>query len=84
MATATASQVKQNFGRYIDEAQSEPVRVQKHGRDSVVMISAKQYAALVENQRSFRAGDLDAKTVHEITSSPIPSHLAELNHLMDD
>ena len=46
MTTASATDVKNHFGEYIDKAQHEPVLVQKSGRDSVVMISAIEYSLM--------------------------------------
>jgi antitoxin Phd len=46
MKTATATEVKTKFGQYLDIAQKEPVMIEKSGRNSVVLISAEEYAHL--------------------------------------
>lgn len=43
MPTYTASEAKNSFGSLIDTALHEPVLVRKHGRDSVVMLSKRDY-----------------------------------------
>ncbi|HZT43964.1 MAG TPA: type II toxin-antitoxin system Phd/YefM family antitoxin [Chthonomonadaceae bacterium] len=43
MTTATATDVKNHFGEYIEKAQREPVIVQKSGRKVAVIISQADY-----------------------------------------
>ena len=45
-ATASAAEVARNFGRYTEVAQRGAVAVTSHGRDSVVLLSAIEYARL--------------------------------------
>ena len=45
-ATASSAEVARNFGRYKDLAQRKPFAVTSHGRESVVMLSADEYARL--------------------------------------
>lgn len=47
MSTITATDAKNKFGQVLDMAQSEPVRIQKNGRDVAVVLSAEQYGQLV-------------------------------------
>ena len=46
MVKVTSAQLIKQFGRYHDAALREPVTVTKHGRDSVVMLSAEEYYRL--------------------------------------
>ena len=46
MVKVTSAQLIKQFGRYHDAALREPVTVTKHGRDSVVMLSADEYYRL--------------------------------------
>jgi prevent-host-death family protein len=46
MSTITATDAKNKFGQVLDEAQHEPVHVQKNGRDVAVVISAAEYQRL--------------------------------------
>jgi prevent-host-death family protein len=45
-ATASAADVARNFGRYKELAQRGAVAVTSHGRNSVVLVSADEYARL--------------------------------------
>jgi prevent-host-death family protein len=45
-ATASAAEVARNFGRYKELAQRGAVAVTLHGRNSVVLLSADEYARL--------------------------------------
>lgn len=38
-----------HFGRYHDEAQREPLMLTKHGRASLVVVSAEMFAKLTDN-----------------------------------
>ncbi len=46
MKTVTASLFQKNFGQFKELAQREPVAITSNGRESVVLISASEYAAL--------------------------------------
>lgn len=46
MATMSATDAKNKFGQLLEMARTEPVRVQKNGRDVGVMLSPEQYATL--------------------------------------
>lgn len=46
MTEISATDAKNRFGQVLEMAQSEPVRIQKNGRDVAVVLSAEQYSAL--------------------------------------
>lgn len=46
MSTITATEAKKKFGEVLDMAQSEPVHVQKNGRDVAVVLSSEEYQRL--------------------------------------
>jgi prevent-host-death family protein len=46
MSHITATDAKNKFGQVLDEAQREPVHVQKNGRDIAVVVSAAEYQRL--------------------------------------
>jgi antitoxin Phd len=48
MKTLTATDAKNRFGELIDMAQSEPVRVQRRGRDVAVVLSPNEFRRLTE------------------------------------
>ncbi|WP_421760510.1 type II toxin-antitoxin system prevent-host-death family antitoxin [Devosia sp.] len=46
MAEMTATDAKNKFGQVLEMAQSEPVAIQKNGRDVAFVVSAEQFNAL--------------------------------------
>lgn len=48
MAKMNATDAKNRFGQLLEMARTEPVHVQKNGRDVGVMISPEQYAKYLE------------------------------------
>ncbi|WP_147194165.1 type II toxin-antitoxin system Phd/YefM family antitoxin [Pantoea sp. MBD-2R] len=46
MYSFTASEAKIQFGEVLNKAQREPVFITKNGKDSVVVISAEDYAEI--------------------------------------
>jgi prevent-host-death family protein len=48
MAEISATDAKNKFGEVLETARKEPVRIQKNGRDVAVMLSAEEYAELIE------------------------------------
>ena len=43
----TATEIKNHFGQYLDEAILEPVFIEKTGRPVAVMLSSKEYERLI-------------------------------------
>jgi prevent-host-death family protein len=43
MPTVSATHAKQNFAAVLDQAQREPVRIQRHERDVAVLVSAAEW-----------------------------------------
>lgn len=46
MSIITATDAKNKFGQVLEEAQREPIRIQKSGRDVAVLVSAAEYQRL--------------------------------------
>ena len=46
MVSVTAADLQKHFGRYREKALKEPVSVTHHGRDSLVIMSAEEFARL--------------------------------------
>lgn len=53
--TVSTAEFIRHFGRYHDEAQREPIALTKHGRASIVVLSAEKYERLVNNSDPRRA-----------------------------
>ena len=43
MPKVSATYAKQNFAAMLDQAQREPVRIQRHDREVAVLVSAEEY-----------------------------------------
>lgn len=46
MSKISATDAKNKFGQMLEMAQSEPVRIQKNGRDVAVVVSPEQFAQM--------------------------------------
>lgn len=46
MTTVTASDFKQHYGEFFDKALTEPVIIQKHNRNSLVMVAFEVFQRL--------------------------------------
>lgn len=74
MPRATAATVQKNFGRYRDIAAREAVIVTAHGKASVVLLSADEYARLKElDRRALRFADMSDAEIAEMTAAKIPA-----------
>jgi prevent-host-death family protein len=74
MATVPASEVQKNFGAFHDQALTEPVCVTRYGRETVVILSAKEFHALKQAQRqSLSVADLSEEELAEIARAEIPA-----------
>ena len=76
MITVTASEFQQHFGRYQDEALTQPVAITRNGRERLVMLSADEYRRLKRRDREvLRAGDLSDAEVEQIARARMdPRH----------
>jgi len=76
----TASQFQQSFGSLSDQARREPVVITKHGRDSLVDMSADEWARLKRRDR--RVGltaELPAEWVEAVRQAKVPESFAHLD-----
>ena len=49
MKTLNATQAKNQFGQLLDDAQAEPVIIQKNGRDVAVLVSISEFQSKMQN-----------------------------------
>ena len=76
----TASEFQQAFGALSDKARHEPVVITKHGRDSLVVMSAEEWNRLKRRDR--RAGltaELPEEWVEAVRSAKVPDGFAHLD-----
>jgi len=84
MQKASAAAVAKNFGRFREAAISEPLTIQNHGRDSVVMISAKEYHRLNKlDRKALAIQELSEREINAIANSKMDDRHAHLDELMD-
>jgi prevent-host-death family protein len=48
MKSMSAREAKNSFGLMIDTARAEPVRIEKHGRGVVVVVSVEEYERMTD------------------------------------
>lgn len=81
MPVINASEFQKRVGEFSDIARREPVTITRHGRPSLVLLSAEDYERLHQiEQRTTRArrvADLPTDTIDAIRS-------ADLSHLPSD
>ena len=56
---ATATEVKNRFGEFMDKAQREPVTVEKTGRNYAVLLGFEEYQRLLAVEDALWAGRAD-------------------------
>lgn len=79
MRISTADFIK-NFGALADQALGEPVRITKHGRDRLVMVSAAEYDRLKKrDRRVVRLEDLTDEDLALIAQAEVPAEFAHLD-----
>ena len=88
MITVSASEFSENFGRYYDVAQREPVAVTSHDRVMGYFVSAADYEAYLRMEafmpKAFAVEDLSEQTIQSIATSQMDAKHEHLNDLLDD
>lgn len=72
---ASAAEVARNFGRFKEIAQRAPVEVTSHGRSSVVLLSADEFARLkaLDDRQALYAHELPDKMVKALNAAKPPA-----------
>jgi prevent-host-death family protein len=79
MRISTADFIKK-FGELADQALAEPVRITKHGRDRLVVLSAAEYDRLKRrDRRVVRIEDLTDEDLELIAQAEVPAEFAHLD-----
>ena len=79
-AKVTASEFQQAFGSLSDKARHEPVVITKHGRDSLVVMSAEEWARLKRRDRQVGLTvDLSEEWVEAVRNAKAPDEFAYLD-----
>lgn len=84
MRISTADFIK-NFGALADQALAEPVRITRHGRDRLVVISAAEYDRLKRRDRKvFQSEDLPDEVLELIAKAEVPAEAAGFDDELKD
>ena len=73
MITVSAAEFQRYFGRYQDEALTQPVVITRNGRERLVMISVDEYRRLRRSDRQvLRAGELSEADLAALEETRAP------------
>jgi prevent-host-death family protein len=61
MKSMSARDAKNAFGLMIDTARAEPVLIEKHGREVVVVVSVEEYKRLARDPKALSAAHATGK-----------------------
>lgn len=80
MITVTAAEFQRHFGRYQDDALTQPVAITRNGRERLVVISADEYRRLKRLDREvLRAGELSDADLAVIAGTEMDPRHAHLD-----
>jgi prevent-host-death family protein len=82
MLTITAAEFQKRFGRYREAAIRQPVAVTHHGRDSLVLLSAEEYARLksFDDRKAVYPWELPDDLIEALERAEAPPEAAQFNH----
>ena len=76
----SASEFQQSFGALSDKARHEPIVITKHGRDSLVVMSAEEWARLTRRDRRVGfAEDLPPQWTAAVQEAAVPEEFSHLD-----
>ncbi len=85
MITVTAAEFQRHFGRYQDEALTQPVAITRNGRERLVVLSADEYRKLRRRSREvMRAEDLTDEEVAAIARTEMDPRHAHLDKELEE
>jgi prevent-host-death family protein len=84
MAVTTALNFQRNIGRYQELAQREPVEITRHGRRSLVLLSAEEYERLkTRDRRAYAAEEVPDDILDAVGRSRMSRKHRALDDLLD-
>ena len=76
----SASEFQTAFGALSDKARHEPVVITKHGRDSLVVMSAEEWERLKRRDRRVGlAAELPEEWIEAVRQAKVPDEFAHLD-----
>ena len=80
MRTITSVEFQRHFGRYQDEALTQPISITRNGRERVVLISAEEYKQLRRRVRQvLTVEDLSPEDLAAIEQMEMPEGYESLD-----
>ena len=85
MITITAAELQRHFGLYREKAMREPVSVTHHGRNSLVVMSAEEFARLksFDTRQAFYAWELPSDVALELAKTMPAPECEQFDHEME-
>ncbi|MGV3551900.1 type II toxin-antitoxin system prevent-host-death family antitoxin [Rhizobium sp.] len=82
MVKITAAELQKQFGRYREVAIREPVSVTHHGRDSLVILSAKEYRRLkaLDRAKAVHPWELPDDLAQALETASPPESTKQFDH----
>ncbi len=76
----SASEFQQAFGQLSDKARHEPVVITKHGKDSLVVMSAEEWQRLKRRDRQVGlTAELPDEWIEAVRNAKVPDEFAHLD-----
>lgn len=81
MVKVTSAEAQKQFGRYGEIAQREPVSITNHGRESLVLLSAAEYARLkaLDTRKAHYAWELPDDLLKALDEAEAPAWTARFD-----
>ena len=81
MITVSSAEFQRHFGRYQDEALTQPVAITRNGRERVIMLSVDEYRRLKRRSReALPVGALSDAELGAIAGTEMAPHHRHLDH----
>ena len=81
----TSAEFIKAYGSLADRALIEPVTITRNGRDRLVLLSAEEYARLIQRDRKvLRVAELSEAEVALIARAEVPAGHEHLDALLED
>jgi prevent-host-death family protein len=86
MVRVTAGELQKQFGAYSETAQREPVTITKHGRDSLVLISAAAYERLkaIYAPKAYHVSEAPEEFIRALETAKAPEWTKMYDHEIDE
>jgi prevent-host-death family protein len=85
MERVASANFPEEFGRYSEVAQREPVVITDHGRDSLVLLSASEFARLaaLDTRRVYHPAELPDDLREALERAEAPDWTTQYDHEVD-